>query len=350
MRQHDLNSAGPARPSRLWLGIKVALTVGILFVLFSKIDPREVAAQIAAVDRRLFAAAVLLFGIPLMINSLRLRILLRTQGILVPLRVSVGLDFIGLFFNAFLPGATGGDVIRAIGVIRRYPSESARSISIILLDRIIGLLVLLAFGYLSFLGISEFSGPMEWLRAFGIWIPPLLGAAAATALVLMLLPSDRLPDHFQAWMRTRIGTGVSGKLLQLLQELRHHPFAALTVIALAICTYLFVFASAMLAARSLGIPIGFGQTMIVIATMYIAVSLPISVGGHGVREVVLIGVLGALGLVVGQPELAVAFSLLLLLIQMLWSLVGGVLWLTAAEYLLGSRVLSDTENASATIR
>ncbi len=55
-----------------------------------------------------------------------------------------------------------------------------------------------------------------------------------------------------------------------------------------------------------------------------AVSLPISVAGHGVSEVVLIGIFSAMGVASGRPESAIAFSVLWFSAQLVWSLVGGV--------------------------
>jgi glycosyltransferase 2 family protein len=97
--------------------------------------------------------------------------------------------------------------------------------------------------------------------------------------------------------------------------------------------------TAVLVAAGYYIGIGIGLTatytqMLVIMTVVICViSLPISIGGHGVREGIFVIMFTAFGVTSvnsqlgGVQETAILFSLLFFAIPLLWSLVGGIVYL-----------------------
>ena len=89
--------------------IKVCVGLGVItyVVLTGRLDPRKV------VDWRWIAAgfAVLLSIAP--IGCFRWWTLVRAQGIDLGVYSAFRIQMIGVFFNAFLFGATGGDVFKA---------------------------------------------------------------------------------------------------------------------------------------------------------------------------------------------------------------------------------------------
>jgi hypothetical protein len=94
--------------------------------------------------------------------------------------------------------------------------------------------------------------------------------------------------------------------------------------------HLLNFLIAFLFARSLGIGVSYGEILMIMPVILVVVLLPITVNGHGLRELLLIGYFSALGLSqsgnvdAGVRELAVAFSLLLVGNDFLWTLPGGL--------------------------
>src|SRR5262245_22961942 len=70
------------------------------------------------IDRRLFAGACLLYLVALMITFFRWHTLVRALGLSFALRDAVRLGFIGNVFNLVIPGAVGGDVIKAAYLCR----------------------------------------------------------------------------------------------------------------------------------------------------------------------------------------------------------------------------------------
>ncbi|MFH1422913.1 MAG: lysylphosphatidylglycerol synthase transmembrane domain-containing protein [Planctomycetota bacterium] len=73
------------------------------------------------------------------IATFRWQLLLNAQEIKVPFKILLRLTFIGWFFNISMPGATGGDVIRAYYASLLSPEKKTESVTVVFFDRFIGL-------------------------------------------------------------------------------------------------------------------------------------------------------------------------------------------------------------------
>ena len=65
------------------------------------------------------------------------------------------LGMVGTFYNTFLPGAIGGDIVKAVFIAREQPGRKTMAVSTVIADRLLGL-----FGLLVFAG---FFGGAMWL-------------------------------------------------------------------------------------------------------------------------------------------------------------------------------------------
>ena len=112
---------------------------------------------------------------------------------------------------------------------------------------------------------------------------------------------------------------------------QHGKSPRLTLEALGYCVMLHItsFTMGYCLARGLHLDASFFQTTVVLAVVFILMSLPISISGHGVREFGAVQMFAIYGIInvdtvthAGQ-EPAVAFSLLIFGIQLLW---GSTRW------------------------
>jgi glycosyltransferase 2 family protein len=110
----------------------------------------------------LFIATASLF-----ITFVRWYVLVRAQELPFSMRNGVRLGLIGYFFNTFLPGAVGGDIIKAVGIAR---DQSRRTVAVatVLIDRAVGLWAI--FWFLALVGGTF------WLAGEEVLLnnPPLL--------------------------------------------------------------------------------------------------------------------------------------------------------------------------------
>jgi uncharacterized protein (TIRG00374 family) len=128
-----------SKTKRIGMGLlKASVAVGLIALMVHKgyLDPSKLKSLMTPLN---VVVALLLIGTNNFFASWRWVILLRGSG----LRLSVGYGFssylMGQFFNYALPGAVGGDVVRAYYVAVDYPERRMDSVLSIALDRILGL-------------------------------------------------------------------------------------------------------------------------------------------------------------------------------------------------------------------
>ena len=82
--------------------------------------------------------AFLCFAIALPITLVRWWVLVRAQELPFTISSAFRLGLLGLFFNTFLPGSVGGDLVKAAGIAREQ-SRRTVAVATVIMDRIIGL-------------------------------------------------------------------------------------------------------------------------------------------------------------------------------------------------------------------
>src|SRR5512137_1154809 len=93
--------------------VQICVTLGILFWIFR--DPEKRANTLNALrdsDKIWILAGILAYGIVEILAAIRWQILLRVQGVTLGFFRMICLVMIGILFNLFMPGGTGGDVIK----------------------------------------------------------------------------------------------------------------------------------------------------------------------------------------------------------------------------------------------
>lgn len=85
---------------------------------------------------------------PVLLGTWRWWLLLRGAGLECSYGRAVFLQLIGFFFNTAMPGAVGGDIVKAIYIVRDQatPSGKTPALLTVLLDRIVGLIGLFTMG------------------------------------------------------------------------------------------------------------------------------------------------------------------------------------------------------------
>ena len=225
------------------------------------------------------AAVVLLAQVTLM--GVRWWYLMRFQRVGVGLWATVRLMFIGQFFNFFLPGSTGGDVIRAYLVTRRT-GRRAVAVATVLLDRFVGLagMALLA----GVMTLVTWGRPETRRAAEAVGITVLVIAAAGLVLfsrrTARLLRLDRLLARLPRREAFRAALGT-------FQDLPRSPGPAAVAGAMTIGVHLLLAAGIALMGLALGLPRGLvpvGHYFLFVPVIYIVAAIPVSIGGLGVIE------------------------------------------------------------------
>ena len=106
-----------------------------------------------------FVGGLGLYLLSLAFSATRWWWLLRANNLPIGCFAALKFTFIGLFFNNVVPGQTGGDLVKAIYVMKRCPGERVAALMSVVVDRIMGLAslsILAAVAVLFYLDDSEF--------------------------------------------------------------------------------------------------------------------------------------------------------------------------------------------------
>ena len=253
--------------------------------------------------------------------ALRWRIFLKQQDIQLPFKTIFSLTWAGQFYNSILPGSTGGDLVKIYQVCRFAPQQKAAGLSSVLVDRLSALVALLILAAAAlwldphsfrFLPSPAFS-PRKLIAA-GILL--LAGVGIAFLILTRLchgIFQDRIAQTFAALKRNLV--------------LDRPLFAALL---LAFGIHLWNFFTIYLFARALHISITYGQVLLMMPVVLLVMLVPITINGHGLRELLFIGYFSYLGIAVdGSTEsnfqsAALALSLVAVTNDLLWAIPGGL--------------------------
>lgn len=250
----------------------------------------------------------------------RWQILLNIKGYQYPLSTLLRFYFIGFFFNNLLPTAIGGDVTRAV-ILSRHKIAKRTVGSSILMERLLGVLSLLVISSLSYLTCcNDMALKSNIINTAGQFVL-IAGLAGFTIFLIPIFIRNHL-------YRFRPSLNILQKIVAVLNEFAEYwikPFNLLVSLSITCACQLFGVLSVYLVALSIGQQIPFIYFSFLLPIIWLAIMLPISINGLGVREGMFVLLFGLIGM---TRQSAIAISLLCLAFVYGQSLIGGFLFLT----------------------
>lgn len=307
------------RPSRSAL-LRLGISAGLLILLFAfVVDPAAVGEQLrAAADHPLALATAFLLYCVLgsLVRGFRWRALILGLGQPIRLGRATELFLVGTYFNQFLPTGIGGDLVRALALAQDGMGR-ARAASTVIVDRALGLLPLFALG-LAALAVARDRATPAVALTLG------LAGLAGTLGLLALMRIDR-------WIRFAARLPLLGRLLQhggivrFVGSFRDYAPGSLGRGS----AWGFVFALLLVGSNAaLGRAVDITQLglldwAIFVPLVALTTLLP-SIGGWGVRELLYVGLLGAVDPPVSEAQ-ATALSILFGGLNLILAACGGLL-------------------------
>jgi glycosyltransferase 2 family protein len=324
--RHDSESTD-ARPRRRlpgWLMplLRVVVTVALMAMVLSGIKWEAFLKLLQDCDWRWWLAAL---GVSVLVQAaaaIRWAFLARPLGFPYSLGTFLWRFFEGSFFNLCLPSSIGGDVFKAF---RLADSTSSRLLAgcTIVADRLAGLA---AVGVLGGTALLATRGGLSLPASLAVGAA-LLGAAML-AFWIGVSSIDRLlaliPEHHAA-----------RQFLARLLPYQQQPGLMTRAVGWSLLIQMGGAVAVALIAVSLGVSLPMAVWFAVVPILTLAMVLPISMLGLGIREQGLELLLQPHGVL---PERAVAIGLLWLACTILSGLIGGVLFML-------DRKQSDTDRA-----
>ncbi len=290
----------------------------LLYYVLSRINISEAAHRLAtSLSPSLLVASILALIIP-GILAFRWWVLARP---VIKWADALAFTWIGSLYALILPGAVSGDIAK--GGLLAWKDAGARQAALpasILVDRLIGLAVMLLFFCVSSL-LVMFTSASQELVSFAA---PAAGIGLLAFCLLSLAwtrPCQRLALRllsFLPWKRwrTEFQRFVEATFAYTNQPIRLAQAAALSTCAQALSVVMYI---ALL--QSLQIHFGLAPVFALYSIIAVLGLAPITFAGIGLRDWFVVGFFAAYHL---APETGVAFAWLCLAMSVLQALVGGV--------------------------
>lgn len=269
--------------------LKLILTGLALYLVFRKIDTRQLLELVKSMQWPWLIPSILFFVLSKVATAVRLNQYFKNIGLILSEKLNFRLYLVGMFYNLFLPGGIGGDGYKVYLLHKQFKTSVKKLLQAALLDRLGGLvaIVFLLFGLFLIVEVE-----LDFLET-SLWNVLMIVGMMLTIpgfwLVQKFLFRDFLPSFWSAnaW-------SFAGQIAQL------------------ICAWFILMA--------LGINEKILAYQLVFLLSSIVAVLPLTIGGVGARELVFVYAHQYAGI---EETAAVAFSLIFFLITAGVSLVGA---------------------------
>ncbi len=302
---------------RLLTALKWLLSLTAFAFILKEINPEQLASMLQAQQPQWLVLAIFLMVFQAFISTFRWQKIIET---LRPeclgertVKELFSFNYICMFFNCCLPGTIGGDVLRVL-MLRSPNIPLSTSSHSVIIDRLFAVLAIVI------------------MVAAGLpWMLPMLGFDFAWIGILATIVGFALLHPILSFASNFLSKKPQKKLIHLIKNFidsvlviiwRRHVFIAL--LAQAICAHAVFCLAVWAIAQSLSIDFSFYNTLLFIPPILLVSLLPISVGGWGVRELLMVYLLALIGI---EKEPALMISVQLGIWLMVASLPGFYLWL-----------------------
>jgi glycosyltransferase 2 family protein len=325
------------RRSLLLTAVKLVVSIGLMAVLFSRVDAARLWHTARGASPFWILTAIALYLGMLAASAWRWGLLLNAQGIVLRFRTLMSSFLVATFFNNFLPSNIGGDVVRVTDTAPVAGSKTLAA-TIVLIDRGIGLL-----GLFLIAALGATTGPRlidqgPGVGAVTLWAGFATASVLAATAVLIPKALPRLLSPLRIvhpeWVDERLG-----RLRNALDRFRRTPAALVWCFAGAVLVQGALVAFYLAVARSMHIPVGIGELAFIVPVSFIIQMMPISLNGLGVREATFGFYFARLGL---PLESALLVSFVGAGLVLVVSLIGGVTYLLRSSSVGQTAALLDT--------
>ncbi|HEV7510186.1 MAG TPA: lysylphosphatidylglycerol synthase transmembrane domain-containing protein [Candidatus Acidoferrum sp.] len=301
--------------------LKIAATVLLLYLFIRRTDFSGVIAALSRLSLGLIVALAVVNVLAILISAYKWGMLL-PEAKFSALAVAC---FASYYIALLLPGQLAQEAAKAYYLSRGQSPKMHRIAASVVVDKIVSVIGLLVVGCFG-LALSETQLPqsLTWLFVVAASIAILslfslralwIYSQACRVLVRLGVLLPRLERFFEGGSRVFEAWHTYSKNLSLL---------AVNILLGAAYQFVGVLIFYLLS-RALQIPIGFFDWSWIVGALTLALFLPLTIGGLGVREGTLIGILAMYGC---SKETAIALSFVAFSFVLMLAIIGAALSFT----------------------
>ena len=297
---------------------KLLVSVVLLFYLFYFVlDLSNLILTVKNTDPGYISLAFLSLIMILLSASYRWKYVISIQNRKISFISCTREYLIGAFFNNFMPGSIGGDLVRIVGASKEIGSKEI-AFSSVLVERVIGLISMVAIGLCGFIYLNMDSGAGYVGLSLIILLMLFLGLSA----VIFPVPNGILCDIVSSTLPEKI----SGVIISYLKDLAGYsssPFKLIVVFLISFGFKAFDGFFVYFTFKSLGIGLGYIHALTLFSIINVIKMLPISFNGLGLSAVSWVLLMRIFGI---DENLAASVDFLTITMSLIISIIGGVLY------------------------
>lgn len=296
----------------LFLLLKVALSAGLVWYAFHRIDFASAWAAMAAIPAMALGVALGLMFLQTLLSSFRLQELLRQMGWQYRVGPALNTVLVGAFFSQTFISFLGGDAMRVWRMVGAGVPGVIATKSVVL-DRISGLGGMVALMLIAMPLLVPMLDNLEIRLVLFAFTACILGGVLGVFL-LRRLPEPRKDRGLLSRLARFISLG-----LEIARSGRGLFYVLGLSLLIQVANVLILFELA----QGLSIRVSLVNCFVFMPTVLFLSMLPISFAGWGVREGAMVAMLAIVGVPAHESlALSICFGVCLVFV----SLPGGVLW------------------------
>jgi uncharacterized membrane protein YbhN (UPF0104 family) len=311
--------------TKIFGGVKIVVSLGLLILVGRGLDWSALLGIVVKINGLALFFVLVTSPIIVLGMAVRLKYLFSRSGYILSISSALRVTWVGQFFNTCLPGSTGGDVMKFVEMNRLFPDAKAEVAALIFTDRVFGLLGLIVLAAVSL----PFSQPILrdiFQQGLAFRSPVFQIAAGVSVFIFLVIVLVIQSTCVRSKLEHIIGFGE--RLIGTLRYLIVHPSIIVAGVFLAVASQLAGFSIVYILVAALDLGPSYIQTLSFMSIMVLILMLPVTVNGHGLRELYLLGYLASVNHSIvadALRERIFAFSLLLVANDLVCSAPGG-LW------------------------
>ncbi len=315
---------------------RILVTIILISILwfFLKDNVDELLITLKAANKGLLAFGFVLFCLNVVILSMRLICVLRTQNIKLTLRESVIINFIGFFFNSFLPTAVGGDIARGYYVSEKYKDKKLECYTSVIADRTIGLISI------AFIAIIALFFVKSDLISFKIRLI-IISLFTACMFFIIFSLNKKLATKLGFLIKIvkifKIEESV-GRIYKVLNDFKHFKKESSLAFIIAFSGQMLMITVAFIIAKSLNMDLPYVVFLLFMPIISIASMIP-SLGGTGPREGAFVLLFGS----IASDVEAGALALMWLTYFLSLSIIGGIIYILSGYHKFSISEIEEME-------
>lgn len=288
--------------------------------------PSALWQTLSLVPPGILAVSLLLMGLTILLGVARWSLALQAQGLVLGGRRALEISLVAHFFNSFLLGSTGGDLMKAYYAAREARHKKTEAVLTVFVDRLVGLWAMLLFAGMMLIPNVPLIMRSEPIRILALVMVAMLGTCTILVVVAFYGGVSRGWAGARVWLRRLPKGEWLERSLDSCRRFGKTPGFLVRTTSLSMALNFMAVLQVQVLSRGLGESVPF-MAMLAIVPMIICLSaIPITPSGLGVRENLFVLTLATPAL--GVPATAaLSLSLLTFAGSLFWSLMGGAVYL-----------------------